>query len=103
MEIITVPQLENAARIELVGPLYLSIDLDVLDPAFAPGVAHREPGGLTTRQVIELIQQLKAPIAGADIVEFNPARDPSEMTAMVAFKLLKEVAARMLERPLDFS
>ncbi|MGD8273667.1 MAG: arginase family protein, partial [Desulfobacterales bacterium] len=103
VEIITVPQLENAARIELVGPLYLSIDLDVLDPAFAPGVAHREPGGLTTRQVIELIQQLKAPIAGADIVEFNPARDPSEMTAMVAFKLLKEVAARMLERPLDFS
>lgn len=103
VEIITVPQLENAAHIELVGPLYLSIDLDVLDPAFAPGVAHREPGGLTTRQVIELIQQLKAPIAGADIVEFNPARDPSEMTAMVAFKLLKEVAARMLERPLDFS
>jgi agmatinase len=100
VEIIAVPHLENAARIELAGPLYLSIDLDVLDPAFAPGVAHREPGGLTTRQVIELIQQLKAPIAGADIVEFNPARDPSGMTAMVAFKILKEVAARMLERPL---
>ncbi len=97
VEIITIPHLEKAAQIEWAGPLYLTIDLDVLDPAFAPGVSHREPGGLTTRQVIELIQQLKTPIAGADIVELNPARDPSEMTATVAFKILKEVAARMLE------
>ena len=53
--------------------------------------------------MIELIQQLKAPIAGADIVELNPARDPSEMTATVAFKILKEVAACMLERPPSLS
>jgi arginase family enzyme len=50
------------------------------------------------REVIGLIQQLKAPIVGADIVEFNPKRDPLEITAMVAVKLLKEIAARMLER-----
>jgi agmatinase len=98
-EIFTITQLEKAARIQLRGPLYLSIDLDVLDPAFAPGVAHHEPGGLTTRQLIELIQQLQVPIVGADIVEFNPRRDFSDMTAMVAVKILKEVAARMLELP----
>ena len=98
-EIFTITQLEKAARIQLRGPLYLSIDLDVLDPAFAPGVAHHEPGGLTTRQLIELIQQLQVPIVGADIVEFNPRRDFSDMTAMVAVKILKEVAARMLEIP----
>ncbi len=96
VEMITIPQLETVARIELQGPLYLSIDLDVLDPAFAPGVAHHEPGGMTTRQLIELIQQLPAPIVGADIVEFNPQRDLSEMTAAVTVKILKEVAARML-------
>jgi arginase family enzyme len=56
---------------------------------------------LTTRQVIELIQQLQAPIVGADIVELNPRRDPSEITAMAAVKILKEVSARMLELPPD--
>ena len=96
-EIITITQLKNASAMQLKGPLYLSIDLDVLDPAFAPGVAHHEPGGLTTRQLIDLIQQLQAPIVGADIVEYNPRRDLLDMTAMVAVKILKEVAARMLE------
>lgn len=98
-EIITATQLKNATGLQLRGPLYLSIDLDVLDPAFAPGVAHHEPGGLTTRQLIDLIQRLQAPIVGADIVEYNPQRDLSDMTAMVAVKILKEVAARMLQIP----
>ncbi|MBW2486905.1 MAG: agmatinase [Deltaproteobacteria bacterium] len=102
-EIITIAQLEKTARIRLQGPLYLSIDLDVLDPAFAPGVAHHEPGGLTTRQLIDLIQHLQAPIVGADIVEYNPGRDFSDITAMVAVKILKEVAARMLEIPPDLA
>jgi agmatinase len=79
-------------------PVYVSIDLDVLDPAFAPGVSHHEPGGLSTRQLIEIIHRLDAPIVGADIVEYNPGRDPTEITAMVAVKLLKEVAARMIEQ-----
>lgn len=100
-EIITAKQLENATGLQLNGPLYLSIDLDVLDPAFAPGVAHHEPGGLTTRQLLDVIQRLQAPIVGADIVEYNPKRDFSDMTAMVAVKILKEVAARMLEIPPD--
>lgn len=99
VEIIDMQHLKNPQPVHLKGPLYLSIDLDVLDPAFAPGVSHHEPGGMSTRQLIELIQGLRVPLAGADIVEFNPRRDPSEITAMVAVKILKEVAARMLELP----
>ncbi len=78
------------------GPLYLSLDLDVLDPAFAPGVSHHEPGGLSVREVITLIQSLEAPLVGADLVELNPSRDPTGVTAMGAAKLLKEIVARML-------
>jgi arginase len=78
------------------GPVYLSVDMDVLDPAFAPGVAHHEPGGLTTREVLGLIQRLRAPLVGADIVEFDPTRDPLGITAMAAAKLLKEIVDRML-------
>lgn len=79
------------------APLYLSLDLDVLDPAFAPGVSHPEPGGYTTREVLDIIQAIDAPIIGADIVEYNPLKDPTGITALVAVKLLKEIAAKMIE------
>ncbi|MCE2612050.1 agmatinase family protein [Flavobacteriaceae bacterium D16] len=78
------------------GPLYLSFDLDALDPAFAPGISHHEPGGFSSRQVLEIIQNIKAPLVGADLVEFNPKRDVNGVTAAVCAKLLKEIAARML-------
>jgi arginase len=78
------------------GPVYLSVDLDGLDPAFAPGVSHWEPGGLSVRDVLGLIQSLPSAIVGADVVEFNPLRDPSGMTAMVAAKIVKELASAML-------
>ena len=88
----------NAAKLpKFRNPLYLSFDVDALDPAFAPGVSHHEPGGLTTRQVIDIIQSLDVPLLGADIVEYNPTRDINEMTAMVCAKLMKEIAAKMLE------
>ena len=80
----------------LEPPLYLSLDIDVLDPACAPGVAHPEPGGLTTREVISIIQDLPCPLIGADIVELNPARDLNGLTARVAAKLLKEILANMI-------
>ena len=82
---------------ELDGPIYVSLDLDVLDPAFAPGVSHHEPGGLSTRDVLGVIQYLRGPLVGADIVEYNPNRDPLGITAMTAAKFLKELAVRMLE------
>ena len=80
------------------GPVYVSVDLDGLDPAFAPGVAHHEPGGLTTRDVIAAIQALEGPVIGGDIVELNPARDINGMTAMVAAKLVRELAGAMLRQ-----
>lgn len=82
---------------KLKEPLYISIDLDGLDPAYAPGVSHHEPGGLSSRQLIQCIQDIKVPIVGADIVEYNPKRDINNMTAMVAYKLFKELAAKILE------
>ena len=84
-------------ELQLSGPVYVSIDMDVLDPAFAPGVSHPEPGGLSTREVIDIIHRIRVPIVGADIVECNPERDLGEMTARTAAKLLKEIAGAMLK------
>lgn len=81
---------------EFDTPVYISFDIDGLDPAFAPGVSHREPGGLSTRQALDVIARIRAPILGADIVEFNPRMDSSGMTAMVCAKLVKEIAGRIL-------
>lgn len=79
----------------LEGPLYISIDLDGIDPSEAPGVAHPEPGGLTVREVLSILAKQTAQIVGADIVELNPARDVNDITAIVAAKLLRELAARI--------
>lgn len=75
------------------GPLYVSIDLDGLDPAFAPGVSHHEPGGLSTRDILSVLHRIDGGIIGADVVELNPSRDINQMTATVAAKLVKELAA----------
>ena len=83
---------------DLEGPLYISLDIDVLDPAFAPGISHHEPGGMTTRDLMSIIQKIKVPIVGADIVELNPNRDVNNMTAMVAYKLFKELASKMIDQ-----
>jgi agmatinase len=79
----------------LSGPLYISIDLDGLDPAFAPGVTHQEPGGLTTREVIGMIARCEGELVGADVVELNPERDINLLTANVAVRLVKELAGKM--------
>ena len=79
----------------LQAPLYISFDLDVFDPAHAPGVSHHEPGGLTTREVISCLQSIEVEVIGADIVELNPDRDPHDQTAMLAYKILKEIWAIM--------
>ncbi len=84
-------------RLDITTPVYISMDIDGLDPAYAPGVSHRESGGLSTRQVIDLIHTLDQPIVAADIVEYNPRCDISNLTALVAAKLLKEIAGMMVK------
>jgi agmatinase len=99
VEIVAMRALELADDLSFDVPLYISVDLDALDPGFAPGVSHREPGGLSVRQVIDIIQRVHARIAGADIVELNPRMDTDGITAMVAAKLVKELAAKMIASP----
>jgi len=87
----------NVSFLEVLkAPLYISLDMDVLDPAFAPGISHHEPGGLSTRELIHIIQSIPVPVIGADLVEYNPSRDLNNMTAMVGYKLFKELVAKML-------
>ena len=95
VEVIDMRAWHAGARPAVSGAVYLSIDLDGIDPAYAPGVSHREPGGLTVRDVLELVQQSNGSLAGADVVELNPRRDPEGITAAVAAKLVKELAGRM--------
>lgn len=96
VEVLDMRAWSAGARPELAGPVYLSLDLDGIDPAFAPGVSHQEPGGLSVREVITLIQRLPGPIVGADVVELNPLCDLGATTARVAAKLVKEIASRMI-------
>lgn len=77
------------------GPVYVSLDIDVLDPAFAPGISHPEPGGLSVRDVVSMIQRLRGRLIGADLVEFNPRNDPSPRTGLVCAKFVKEIVAAM--------
>jgi len=72
-------------------PVWLSVDLDVLDPSLCPGVTNPEPGGLSYHQVIEIFKSLRSfHVAGMDIVELAPPFDPSEVSAITAAKLLIE-------------
>ncbi|MFO1241072.1 MAG: agmatinase [Sphingomonadaceae bacterium] len=78
----------------LSGPVYVSLDLDGLDPAFAPGVSHPEPGGLNVRDVLNVLDRVTGEIVGADIVEFNPRFDVNGVTAIAAAKFVRELASR---------
>ena len=96
VEIISMKDFDKQLKLKFEKPLYISLDMDVFDPACAPGVSHHEPGGMTSRQVIDLVQQLEADVVGADIVEYNPDRDIKGMTAYLAAKMLKEIASKMI-------
>ncbi len=84
----------------LTGPVYVTVDLDALDPAFAPGVSHHEPGGMSTRQLLDAIRQIgegDAVVVGADLVELNPTRDIDDVSAMVAAKIARELLGLLVE------
>jgi arginase len=70
--------------------------MDVLDPAFAPGVSHREPGGMSVREAIAHLHAIERTIVGADVVEYNPAQDVLGMTATVAAKIVKEILGKTI-------
>jgi agmatinase len=89
----------DGGRPAIGGPVYVSLDLDGLDPAFAPGVSHREPGGLSVRDVLTMLHTLDGPIVGADIVEYNPSQDLGGLTAQVAAKFVKELAGQIRRGP----
>jgi arginase len=96
VEVVTMRNLESFSHLKFSGPLFISLDIDVLDPAFAPGISHYEPGGMSVREVLRCIQGLNAEVVGADIVEYNPARDVHGQTATVCAKFLKEISAAIL-------
>ena len=100
VQVYTMREIESFDPAGLEGPLYISLDLDVLDPAFAPGLSHREPGGVSTRQLISWIQQIRQPIVCVDLVEYNPLRDFGNTTATVCAKLVKELLDVMLKNKL---
>lgn len=99
VEMIEARHFRDDWRPRFARPLYVSIDIDVLDPAFAPGVSHHEPGGLSVRQVVAILLDLQGPIIGGDLVELNPDRDINGMTAVVAAKLVRELAAAIAASP----
>jgi agmatinase len=96
VEIVEMRDWRPGFDLRLSGPVYLSLDLDALDPAFAPGVSHHEPGGFSTREVLGIVQSLPATLVGADLVELNPLRDLTGATAALAAKLSKEITGRLL-------
>jgi agmatinase len=78
------------------APIYLSIDIDVLDPAFAPGTGTPEMGGLTSRELLALVRGLpRGQIVAADIVEVSPAYDHAEITSLAAATLGYEITCLM--------
>ncbi|EWG06521.1 MAG: agmatinase [Candidatus Aramenus sulfurataquae] len=75
----------------LDGPTYVSLDIDVVDPAFAPGTGTPEVGGLTSFEIIELIRAMRfKKLVGFDVVEVSPPYDLSELTTMLASNLIYE-------------
>ncbi|GKT53356.1 arginase [Colletotrichum tofieldiae] len=84
-------------------PVYLSIDIDVLDPAFAPGTGTPEPGGWTTRELIRILRGIEGlNLVGADVVEVSPAyQNAGEETALAAAQVVYEVLSSMVKKGLE--
>jgi arginase len=96
VEVVEMRGLPAYEKLKAEGSVYITFDMDVLDPAFAPGISHREPGGMSVREAIAHLHAIEGEIVGADLVEYNPVRDIAGMTATVAAKILKEILGRMV-------
>jgi len=92
--------IEKARAVVGDGPTYLSFDIDSLDPGFAPGTGTPEIGGLTTREVLELVRGLKGlNLVGGDVVEVAPQYDPTSNTAQAGAQMLFEILSLMVFSP----
>jgi guanidinopropionase len=92
--------MERAKQIVGDGPTYLSFDIDSLDPAFAPGTGTPEVGGLTTREVLEIIRGFKGVnLVGGDVVEVAPQYDSTTNTAHAGAQVLFEILSLMVFSP----
>jgi arginase len=96
VEVVEMRWLPVYGKLQAAGPVYITFDMDVLDPAFAPGVSHREPGGMSVREAIAHLHAIEGEIVGADVVEYNPVRDIAGVTATVAAKIVKEILGKMI-------
>jgi arginase family enzyme len=91
---------EKARQIVGDGPTYVTFDIDSVDPAFAPGTGTPEVGGLTTREVLELLRGLKGlNIVGGDVVEVAPQYDATTNTAHAGAQVLFEILSLMVFSP----
>lgn len=98
VEVAEMRSLPVYAKLQAAGPVYITFDMDVLDPAFAPGLSHREPGGMSVREAIAHLHAIRGEIVGADLVEYNPVQDVAGITATVAAKILKEILGKMIAK-----
>ena len=96
IRMIEMKDIGQAMSLAFSNPLYVSFDMDALDPAFAPGVSHHEAGGLSSRQAINILHALKGRIVGLDVVEVNPDRDAAGITAAAAVKIIMEVIGKIV-------
>ena len=96
VDVVEMRALPAYEKLKVTGPVYLTFDMDVLDPAFAPGLSHREPGGMSVREAIAHLHAIEGEIVGADVVEYNPVQDVAGMTATVAAKVVKEILGTMI-------
>ncbi|MGV9387290.1 agmatinase [Nonomuraea sp. NPDC003707] len=80
------------------APMYLSVDIDVLDPAFAPGTGTPEMGGLTSRELLHVLRRLPGgSLVGSDVVEVSPAYDHAEVTSLAAATVVFDMIALMAD------
>ena len=91
---------ERTLEIVAEGPVYLTVDVDVLDPAFAPGTGTPEPGGIASVDLLRMVRQLalEHEVVGMDVVEVAPDYDVSDLTVNVAHRMVFEALGGMSER-----
>jgi agmatinase len=82
----------------LGGKTYVSVDIDCVDPAYAPGTGTPEVGGLTSLELLEFVRAFKLDLAGFDVVEVSPPYDQSELTSMLAANLIYEAMSVLASR-----